>query len=332
MLTHYFAIFVFVVEGAWLVWDRRRRGLELRPAITAAAPAFLAVVALVPLAVSQGAGDSSGRADWISAMSLPARVVAIPATFLTGFESPRPVLVAGIACLLVVPALWMIVRGLHDGFLRVAPAAGVALAGVALPLLAALAGSDYLLYRNVIGLLAPVLVALGAGFAAAAALGRLSLAVLCGLSIFVLAATAWQPKFDKEDWRSAAAAIGATAEPRAIVATPGSHSSAPLAVYAGTRRLEAGGAAVREVDVLASAHRPLGSTDSPTVPRPLTAPPPAPGFVQTERRVGDRWTLIVFRAARRVRLDPAMLAHAKLDPSVGARVLLQEPHRNILGP
>lgn len=332
ILSRYLAAPAFVIEAVWLLWYRRSRGSELRPVIVASAPPLVAAVGLVPLALSQASSKLSDPAVWISSVSLPSRIVEVPGAFLVGFESPRPVLVGAIACLLVVPALWVVLRAMRRGAMpRVTPAIGVPLAGVALTLLFALAGKDYFLHRNLIDLLVPVLLVLGAGFTAAGVLGRWSLAGLCGLSLFVLVATAWQPKFDREDWRSAAAAIGPAARLRAVVATPGAEAWRPLAVYSGTRRMRKG-TAVSEVAVLASARRPIGSTERPTVPRPETGTPPAPEFAQVARRTGDRWTLLLFRAARPVRLTPAILARAKLDPGSRAVVLLQEPKRNILPP
>ena len=80
------------------------------------------------------------------------------------------------------------------------------LAGIALPILGALVGHDYLIPRSVIGSLAPLLLATAIGFDRLR-WGLPAAAAVCVVWIAITVATAGDPKFRREDWRAATAAV-----------------------------------------------------------------------------------------------------------------------------
>ena len=108
---------------------------------------------------------------------------------------------------------------------------------VALPVAFALAGVDYLSARNSLAVTVPLLIAVGAGYAAGSRTGRIAMAGVVALSIGIVIAGAGQPKFHSEDWRSAAEDLGRSSHWRAVVATPGQAGRKPLEYYLGAARL-----------------------------------------------------------------------------------------------
>jgi hypothetical protein len=102
----------------------------------------------------------------------------------------------------------------------------LALIGIALPILGAAVGHDYLIPRSVIGSLAPLLLAAGIGFDRLR-WGLPAAAVVCVVWIAITIATAGDPKFRREDWRAATAAAR---RGEAVLVIPGS-GVRPLRYY-----------------------------------------------------------------------------------------------------
>jgi hypothetical protein len=319
--THHFALFLVLPELLWLL---RARG-RARP-LTVAAAVLLAVSAAdLVLAAAQ---RSTAGVDWIAETPLPNRIVAIPGSFLIGFESPSPLLVAAVAAACAAVALWLAAARTRPAERQGAALAfALAVAVVAIPLVLALGGSDYVFYRNVLPALIPALVAFGAGFGAARAgmLGAAALGVLCVVSLGVVAVTRNLPKYRKEVWREVAAEIGPARGPRAIVITPRGPATVGLTlVYLpGTGSLAPQGAAVREIVIVAAPRRAPGASARPHIPRPASVPAsPVPGFRLTQRVENDKFTLLRYRSARAVFVVPRQLQPARID-TVEAAVLLQ---------
>ena len=308
LLTHYFAAFAFAGQAAILL--ARRSGNR---ATWAAVGAVGAVgVALIPLAAAQ-AGEQ--RAGWISEAPVLDRAVQLPALLLVGFESPAPIVVAGFAGLLALGILVVLARRASPGERRgAAIAAVVALTAAGIPLLLAVGGLDYFIYKNVIAAAVCGAVLLGAGVAASR-LGIVLGVALCVLSLGVVVATAWEPKYRREDWRRVAEAIGEPRAPAAIVVTPGEPSREPLRIYAGADLVIKPELTAREVIVIGAAKRPLGATEEPRTPRPERAPSPPPGgFRLVERHDSDLFVLFRYRARRPVRLSSETLIAMRVDP------------------
>lgn len=156
LATHYFAVFVVAPEAILLLRRLRPR----QPILVACACVAAAGALLLPIALQQA---SNNRAGWIAREPLEQRLERSAAKLVgddNGDEhgarlaGPFPLaLPAGLAvaagCLFGLLA----VRGERRALL---PALWVAAAGVGAPLLIALAGSDYLVGRNLLPVYVPL--------------------------------------------------------------------------------------------------------------------------------------------------------------------------------
>ena len=176
---------------------------------------------------------------------------------------------------------------------------GVAAAALALPALAALAGEDHLITRNLLAA-APLGCALaGAGLAAVAArrpgLGRSAIAAGCVLGLVAVIGVDVDPASRRDDWRGAVRALGHAPGLRIVVASPASGAVALEYYLPHARPLAVSGAAAQEIDYLAIGERRPG--ERPRPPRPPTAPAPVPGFVLAGRTEATTFTVLRLRAA-----------------------------------
>jgi hypothetical protein len=179
----------------------------------------------------------------------------------------------------------------------------LAAVAVGVPLAFAVAGSDYLLPRNVIAAYVPLVLAAACGFAAARRIGLAAAAVVCAVAIAVNVEVTRDDRLQRTDWRDAAAALGPGT--KAIVITP-TWDRKPLRLYAGSLpELPVGGAAVSEVVAIG-----VGQ------PPDFAEPPPPPGFADAGRRRTASYLLIRYVSPRPVAVTPELLAPSKLGPKL----------------
>ena len=218
LATHYFAIFPIALEAAWLLWRRRREafaGLWI---------VLLAGLALGPLAIHQ---MSLGHAEWIGDRSLGHRVWEAGVTFVVGetgdiVSRPETVLPAVVPLLAVLAGLLLLALRADRGERR---AGGLMLALVAVtvagPLALALVapGKDYVLARNLLPALVPLLVAVAIGATArhARRSGMVVASVLVAYSLGFCVWVSLSPAWQRPDWDTVAARLGEPKAPRAIV-------------------------------------------------------------------------------------------------------------------
>ncbi len=216
--THYFAVFAVAAEALLLL---RRRG---RASLAGLWIVALFGLLLAPLAIHQ---MSYGHAEWISNFSLGHRVWETAATFVVGetgdiiARPERPVL-ALVPLLLTLAALaLLILRGDRAERRAAAIPLAVSAAAIGIPLLLALApfGKDFVLARNVLPALAPLLVAvaIGATLPAALRLGTILGAALLAYSLGFCIWASFSPDLQRPDWEAVAAEIGEPEAPRATV-------------------------------------------------------------------------------------------------------------------
>jgi len=255
LATHYFALFIVVPELAWLAWRHARRS---RPAALAIAFVMVVAAALAPLAIEQAGGN---RAGFIHATALGGRIVAVPKQFLIGYATPNAVALTILAAVCAV----VLAKGLRrdDGPLLalVAFAAGV-------PLLLALLGADYLITRNVIAAMVP-LVVLAAVAATRLRAGPALIGGLCAIGIVAFVGVESDPFYQRDDWRAVAAALGpAQGRPRVVAINP-SDGVPALEIYAPLHGATPGAQlSAREIDVIDLQHNPPA----------IVAPAPPAGF------------------------------------------------------
>ncbi len=218
LATHYFAIFPVAVEVLWLL---RRRG---RPAAVGVAIVFLACLALAPLALHQA---SIGHAEWIADQPFLNRLWEAPATFFAGEtgeliargDSPIP---AAVPFLLAVAALLLLaIRGSREERRAASIPLALAAATVGLPVLLALASpsKDYVIGRNLIAALVPLLIAVAIGVTLRGA-RRTGVAIGAALAVYCLGFSVWvsvSPAWQRPNWDALAARLGEPTAPRAIV-------------------------------------------------------------------------------------------------------------------
>jgi len=218
LATHYFAVFPLVAELLLLL---RRRG---RGALAGIGVLCAFALALAPLAYHQ---MSIGHAEWIGQYGLGHRLAESAGTFVTGEtadiigEAERPELsVVPLALFLAAFAL-LLRRGDRDerraAFLPFAVGACAIGIPVAIALLST--SKDYVLARNLIPALVPLLAVAAIAFSLPAA-RRLG-AVLGGAFLvyslgFCLAASTL-PSLQRPDWDAVAAKLGEPSGPRAMV-------------------------------------------------------------------------------------------------------------------
>ena len=102
LLTHYFAVFLFIPEAVILI-----RRLGWRRVWAPIGAVVLVGVALLPLAAEQR-GD--GKVSWIEGASLGSRVAETAKQFLVGLYGPVEILTAVLAGLLVAAAVALLLR------------------------------------------------------------------------------------------------------------------------------------------------------------------------------------------------------------------------------
>jgi mannosyltransferase len=292
--THYFGALPAAVEAAILLAGA---GTHRRAALVAVAAVLVAALALAPLALHQA---NAGHADWIARLSMSTRLKEVGAMFVNGetgrfISQPLRWRYAAIPLLLAAAALALLA---WRGSASEQRAAGLALlvagGSLLLALLAAVAGKDFVLGRNLLPALIPLLAVVAIGIACQRA-GRLGLAVGAALLAYWLAFAVYvdlRPRLQRPDWRGIAADIGPVARPREIVT--GGQGLEPLRYYLPGRAMEIHSPRpplpVREVDVvsvgvppprrttgLPQAFHPAGrlSDDTVTVTR-YAAPRPVP--------------------------------------------------------
>jgi mannosyltransferase len=303
LASHYFAFFPLAIEAAILLAElgrgirdepmpRSRR--PLRRLLWALAALAAAALALAPIALHQAQGSSN---NWIASFNLAGRLRDAAIAFLAGEEALlRHALAPAALCAAAVALLlW---RGGEGEKRGAALAFAVGAGALALAVLFALAGQDYVLGRNLLPALVPLALAVAAGIGARRA-GWLGIAVGAALTLYLLAFDVYadfHPALQREDWRSVAAAIGPPrGRPRAIVAYE--QGGEPLSFYLprGQRQTKwklwrGRPVPVAEVDVVSGR------------PPPARARALPPAFHLVQRRTIGRMTLLRYRAAAPVAL------------------------------
>lgn len=283
LLTHYFAVFLVLPEAVWLLVRHRTRRVAAIPV------AFIAVVglSLIPLIAEQ-----RGNVSWISDVPRYRRLLEVGQEFLVGPQPPWERLTTVVAGVLGAVAIVLLVRGRRDLWPRIGPALAIGLAALAVPLVLAFAGYDYVLARNVIVAWVPLMICIAAALAAprAGPTGLGLAAVFVALGIGVVVGSASTPKFGAEDWRGAARALGPPPTGgRVIVLWPPEGAGALQLYRPNVRKLPATGVPVTEVVVVT-----LGdSRRDAAVLAALAAPPP---FRERERRDEAHFTTVRFVA------------------------------------
>jgi mannosyltransferase len=311
LATHYFVAFVVLGELVWL-WRSGPRDRRL-----AAAVGLVAAVgcALVPLAITQ---QQTGHADYISHSSLHTTLVQIPKQLVLGYASPDQHLIAVLAALLVLfgavtpLALSAPVRA------RAAWPLAVGATALLVPVVLALGGIDFLDTRNLLPALPPLVIAAGIGFEGWGELatesgrpswrlaGSWAAAGVALVSLVVVVLVATNSRYQRDDWRGVAHALGwaGSNTARVLLVDPAS-GEIPLQAYLSGLRTLTAPVAVRELDV-AVVPRNVRGGGIGTPPR-VTGPQPAPpGFTLVGVVYASTYTLLRYTAPSPVAVSPTL--------------------------
>ncbi len=302
---HYYAIFVILLQGAYLLVRRRPRRRDL----VALLPAAVVAGVLLPFAVAQVGRRENHRwiADW--ALSLRLRELRSSALTGPGVAGGSLVLIGTVAALVLLAA--MAVAGRERGARPLLVVAGMGLGAVAAAWAATVA-VDGFLSRYLIG----AVVALIVGAAAAghtsrtARVGAVAVAVLAVVGVAGVVTVQRDPHAQRHDWQAVADAF----EDRdgdgdaVLVVDRGSTIARPLGWYLPDQRVVAAGesTAVTEIDLLT-----LGDDDSTCnwlVGRPC-------GYLFVGNRLHDD-VAGTFREVERIPAGPFVLVRYRSDDPV----------------
>ncbi len=294
LCSHYFAVFAVGIEALWLLVALRSRWRVVLPALGGVLATGLA---LLPLANSQ---TNPTHIGWIENSPLGERLWETAVSFLVGetghviAEGPReryalvPLILVGAALILV--ALRGSRRERQGAGLGLALGLGVA----ALTALAALAGKDYVVERNLLPALIPLLAVVAIGFAAAGArrLGLLFAVALCAYWLAFAVHVTQTPNLQRPDFRTVTDALGPPENGRRAIVT-WKLAADPVRYYLrdGAVRMYGGEERIAEIAVL---RKPLATG------RPINLPP---SFHQVRRVRADRLTLNTYVSTHPVRIQ-----------------------------
>jgi hypothetical protein len=312
LLTHYFAVFMFLPEVAVLLhrlgWRRLRFAL---------APVAIVAAALVPLALRQRNG---GQSDWIQTTTLVSRFAQAPKQFLIGLYSPLEIFSAVLAGILAAGAIALLIRrGDARERTLAREVAIIAVAAIAIPLLLAVTRlQDVFNGRNVMAAWTPwaVLVATGLGVKRGAWTAILLGLGLCTISLLVILGIDTNPGYQRDNWRGIAGTLEKPPARRILVTEQ--NSTPPLEVYLpGVSTVHGSDAQTSEIDFLALRTERTGR--APLPPSVPTTAPPGFRFVGARRTATYAVSRFVAPKARSVSV--AALRHAAGEAR--AEVLLQ---------
>jgi mannosyltransferase len=258
--THYFAVFPLAAEVILLL---RRRG---RGAFAGLWIVALMAALLTPLVIHQ---MSYGHAEWIGKFTLGHRLWETAATFLVGetgdiIGGPERPELAYLPLALAVAAFGLLAL---RGDRREKRAAAVPLAvgaltiGVPLLLAATAASKDFVLARNLLPALVPLLLvaAIGLTVKRARKLGAVLAALLVAYSLVFSISVNFDEELQRPDWQAVAERLGEPQAPRATVLW--ALGEAPLRYYLSTgaiqlKPVEGYGWLVREIDFVSDGPAP----------------------------------------------------------------------------
>jgi 4-amino-4-deoxy-L-arabinose transferase-like glycosyltransferase len=286
LCSHYFAGIPVAIEAAWLLvaLTERRRDVGLAVGATA-----LIGVALVPLLLSQINGT---HLDWITSMSLPARLLETGVSFLVG-ETGHVIAQPARPVYAIVPAAFIVLTVIvfarvvgPEERRRTVPLLVIGLGVIAVATVLAIGGEDYLIERNLLPALLPLLVVVAIGLSAPRLgwVGPALVGALCAYWIGFAIYVAVTPSLQRPDFRGVVEAVGPPHGPRAIVSWE--LGATVIRHYLPDRSERVfGKIRVGEIDVAAKPGvRRLG----PSMP---------PGFHRISREVVGRIAVSRFRAA-----------------------------------
>ena len=271
LCSHYFAAFAVGIEALWLLVALRARWRLVLPAVLAVAAAGLALVPLISAQVNPT------HIGWIEESLLSTRFLETGVSFLVGetghviAEPPREryALLPGIffAIALLLVAVCGTRRERRGALLGLLLGSGVAV----LTLLAALAGKDYVVERNLLPALPPLALAAAIGFGAdrARRLGLLLAVALCAYWTAFGVYVTQTPNLQRPDFRGITEELGPARGPRAIITWKLAADPVRLYLRDRSQRIYSGDWGLRTIDVISKSLEGRNVTGVPRVFHPV---------------------------------------------------------------
>jgi mannosyltransferase len=312
LMTHYFAVFLFIPEAVMLV-----SRLGLRRVRLPIGAIVLTGVALLPLAVSE---RRSGKGNWIEDSSLLSRAAEAPKQFLVGLYGPEEIITVLVTGLLAAGAMTLIVyrAGARERELA-RQLAILAAGGVLVPLILAFSHIfDAFDGRNVIAGWVPcaLVVAIGIAGTGARRAGAAIGAGICLISLLVIVGIDTKPAYQRDDWRAVARGLPAHIS-ATVVVTP-ENGQLPLGIYvSGLEQASSGSVLTREVEFVALRVRQTGRAPSAAAV-PVRAPA---GFRLAGIERTETYAISRFVAPRPVNTSASALR--RMGPEAGSEVLIR---------
>jgi 4-amino-4-deoxy-L-arabinose transferase-like glycosyltransferase len=298
LATHYFAFFPFAIEAALLL----ARARPLRRVAWALAGVAVAGLALAPIALHQAQGSNN---NWIATFRITRRLHDAAIAFFAGETGALKHALIPIALFAIAVALLLVRGGIRE---KRGAAVAFAVGGgaVALALLFAALGQDFVLGRNLLPELIPLALVGAAGVAAPRA-GLLGIGIGAALVAYWLAFCVYadfRPALQREDWRGMAEMIGPPPSGRQRAIVVWEEGGEPLSFYLDGTQRQAKWKLWRQAPV------PLSEVDVVSgrpPPRRHRALPPS--FRQIGEVTQGRMTLVRYRAPRPIVLRWGQLIH-----------------------
>jgi mannosyltransferase len=311
LLTHYFAVFLFIPEAIMLV-----SRLGLRRVRLPIGAIVLTGVVLLPLAASE---RRSGKGNWIEDSSLLSRAAETPKQFLVGLYGPQEIVTALVTGLLVASVVALIVyrAGAREAELA-RQLAIVAAAAVLVPLLLAFSHIfDAFDGRNVIAGWVPcaLIVAIGIAGTGARRAGFIAGIGICIVSLLVIVGIDTKPAYQRDDWRAVAHGLPAHISGAVVVTPP--NSLLPLGIYVSPlEKTDSSRVLTREVEFVALRVRQTGRAPSAAVVPTRT---PA-GFRRSGVKRTETYAISRFVAPHPI--DTSTNALLRMTSEAGSEVLI----------
>jgi mannosyltransferase len=329
LVTHYFLVFVVLGELVWL-WRIAPRDRRLVGAV-----GLVAVVgcALLPLAIAQ---QGTGHADYISHTSVHTTIVQIPKQLLLGYSSPHQNVTVVLAALLLVAGAVVPLALSAPVRARAAWPLVTGVLAVLVPVVLAIGGVNFLDTRNLLPALPPLVIAGAIGFTGWDELavdsrrpgwrmfGVWAAVGLALISLLVVVLVDTDARYQRDDWRGVAHALGRAGSntARVVFVDPGS-GEIPLQVYMSGLRALAAPVAVRQLDVVVVPANVQGGGIG-TPPR-ITGPQPVPaGFTLAGAVYKSTYTVLRYTSPTPVAVSPSLAGAPWLGQSGGYGALLQD--------
>jgi mannosyltransferase len=312
--AHYFAVPLVVVEALWLLARSPARGLA---ALASLLP-LAVLVAHLPLVLDQrGAGEA------VTEASLFSRVAGVPKGLAVGYSFPAEVAGSVLAGVLLLLGLVLLAARSPADVRRLALVPGtLALFPIAVPLVLALAGADYLIVRNTILAIVPAAICLAAGYVANR-LGLVAASVLCALLVAITLSVSLDARYGRTDWRGAAARLATPTAERAIVVTPFMSRTLWSPYLPGLDEPRVESPKVQEIAVLGLATE-GGFSAGAVEPPYVDAPAPPNEFRLVEAGRTSTYVLFLYRARAPTLVSTKDLAELRLT-DIQPGILFQRP-------